>query len=119
MAHSPAALNLLGRLVANAGDGPVELLAGDYMTAFKNALEQPATRGGHVNALQHMVGYLRRVLTEEERRSVSDAIEQFAAGDTSLATPLSLIRRHAVTHRIQYLLDQVYLNVSRPVEVEA
>ena len=119
MAHSPAALNRLGRLVANAGDGPVELLTGDYMTAFKNALEQPATRGGHVNALQHMVGYLRRVLTEEERRSVSDAIEQFAAGHASLAVPLSLIRRHAVTHRIQYLLDQVYLDVSRPVELEA
>ena len=119
MAHSPAALNLLGRLVANAGDGPVELLAGDYMTTFKNALEQPATRGGHVNALQHMVGYLRCVLTEDERRSVSDAIEQFAAGHASLAVPLSLIRRHAVTHRIQYLLDQVYLDVSRPVELEA
>lgn len=117
MAHSPSALTLLGRLVANAGGQPVALLAAGYLSAFMDVLEQPATRGGHVNALQHMVGYLRKAVTDDERRRVSEAIEDFAAARTPLATPLALIRQHATAHRIQYLLDQTYLDEARPVNL--
>lgn len=119
MAHSPAALSVLGRLVAKAGTQPVPALLEKYWPVFRNAVEQPASRGAHVNVLQHMAGYLRPVLDDDERREVTAAIDDFAGGTTSLSIPIALIRRHATAHQIHYLLDQVYLHESMPVESEA
>lgn len=112
MAHSPAALNAMGRLVAAAGERPIPLLLAEYMTRFHQALAQPATRGGHVNALQHMVGYLRRDVSDEGRREIAEAIDAFASGTSPLSSALAIVRRHAAVHRIAYLLDQVYLDAS-------
>ena len=119
MAHSPAALNSMGRLVAAAGERPIPFLLAEYMKRFHLALAQPATRGGHVNALQHMVGYLRRAVSDDERQEIADAIAAFASGRSPLSSALTIIRRHAASHRIAYLLDQVYLDASPAAGAEA
>ena len=112
MAHSPLALSELGRLVASARDHPLTSVVNRYIMAFRTTIEQPATRGGHVNALQHMAGYLRHALADDERAAVTNAIAAFGAGRTALERPIALIRQHAAVHKVGYLLDQVYLNES-------
>ena len=117
MAHSPNTLRVLGRLVASAGavrSNDFERLACEYGALFRQALAQTATRGGHVNALQHMAGYLRRLASPREYLELTRAIEDFACGRSPLAHPVALVRRLAAAHAVGYLLNQVYPGAAGP-----
>lgn len=109
MAHCPAAVRTLGQLVAKAGVPGQPAVHAEYAARFEATLAQPLTRGGHANALQHMAGHLRGLLSREERRALADAIERYRSGDTPLGTPIGAVAAHAKRHRVPYLLDQVYL----------
>ena len=52
LAHSERHLRLLGRLLAEAGNGSPEAVTTRYGSAFMEALKQPATRKTNTNALQ-------------------------------------------------------------------
>jgi uncharacterized protein YbbK (DUF523 family)/uncharacterized protein YbgA (DUF1722 family) len=58
LAHDPAAYALIGRLVAEAGARPRDELGPAYRAGVLGALASPATRGRHVNTLQHLAGML-------------------------------------------------------------
>jgi len=109
MAHAPAAVGALGRLVARSGSGDLDDIWRQYDDTFRATVATPPSRGGHVNALLHSVGYFRGVVADNDRRGIVRAIELYAAGGSSLAAPMRIIRTHAEQHGIQYLLDQVYL----------
>ena len=109
LAHDQVACRALGRLVAGAGGRPLKAVGDEYEAAFTRGLRMPATRGQHVNVLQHMVGYLKRLLTETERRELDDTIDTYRAGTTPLKIPLTLIRQHISRHDITYLAEQSYL----------
>ena len=111
MAHAPATVSALGRLVAGAGSGgDLVQVWEEYQTRFQATLAMPASRGGHVNALLHAVGYFRGI-DDATRHEVVRAIELFAAGASSLASPIRLIRMHADRLGITYLTDQVYFKL--------
>lgn len=109
MAHAPAAVSALGRLVARAGVADLALTWQEYETRFRSTLSMPPSRGGHVNALLHAVGYFRGVVDDVRRQELARTIELYAAGASSLAAPVRLIRQMAAEHGIGYLIDQVYL----------
>jgi uncharacterized protein YbgA (DUF1722 family) len=109
MAHAPAAVGVLGRLVARSGGGDLDDIWRQYDEKFRATLAQSPSRGAHVNALLHAVGYFRGVVADTDRRGIVRSIELYAAGACSLASPMRIIRAHAEQHAIQYLLDQVYL----------
>lgn len=112
MAHAPAIVSALGRLVAGAGPrGDLGRVWDEYVATFQATLAKPASRGGHVNALLHAVGYFCGILDDATRHEVVHAIELFAAGASSLASPIRLIRMHADRLGIAYLTDQVYLTL--------
>lgn len=111
MAHAPASVSALGRLVATAGAGDLARVWSEYDAGFRSTLSTPPTRGGHVNALLHAVGYFRGVADAAQRQTLARAIESYAAGASSLSAPARLIRQLAAEHGIGYLLDQVYLQV--------
>jgi uncharacterized protein YbgA (DUF1722 family) len=111
MAHAPASVSALGRLVASAGTGDLVRIWSEYEAGFRSTLSRPPSRGGHVNALLHAVGYFRGVADEAKRRELARAIEMYAAGASSLSAPARLIRKLAAEHHIGYLLDQVYLQM--------
>ena len=68
----------------------------------------PATRGRHVNVLQHMAGYFDDA-DVESRRELAASIEDYGRGLVPLVVPLTLVAHHARLHDVRYLLDQVYL----------
>ncbi|MCC7043693.1 MAG: YbgA family protein, partial [Acidobacteria bacterium] len=87
MAHAPASVSALGRLVASAGTGDLVRIWSEYEAGFRSTLSMPPSRGGHVNALLHAVGYFRGVADEAKRRELARAIELYAAGASSLSAP--------------------------------
>jgi uncharacterized protein YbgA (DUF1722 family) len=109
LAHSPAHYTKLGRLVAGAGRHALPRVMDDYGMLFMQALAVPATRGRHVNVLEHIAGFFKTALPEPEREALAGMIERYRRGDTSLAAPLTLIRDQVRRLGVAYLDEQVYL----------
>jgi uncharacterized protein YbgA (DUF1722 family)/uncharacterized protein YbbK (DUF523 family) len=110
MAHSPAAYQALGRLVARAKTTPRAELREKYESAFMAALGQVATPGRHANVLQHMMGYVTRSLGHAETRELDALIGDYRRGLVPLLAPITLLRHHLRRQRVEYLLGQVYLD---------
>jgi len=108
LAHAPAAYARLGRLVASAKGRVASALLDTYAAEFMEALAVPATRGRHVNVLQHMAGYFDEA-DAGSRRELAATIADYGRGLVPLVVPLTLIAHHARRQDVRYLLDQVYL----------
>ncbi len=108
-AHDEARYRELGRLVADAASIPRPAFRDQYMDLFMEAMKRQATVRKHVNVLQHMVGFLRRVDDEAGRAEMQEAIEDYRAGLVPLIVPTTLIRHLARRHDQAYLLESSYL----------
>lgn len=112
-AHDPQRYRRMGRLVAGAGRGDPDALADAYAAELMAALEKPAGRRAHYNALQHAAGQLRGRIDAGERAGLHDAIERYAAGDAPLVEPMTLLRHHRARHGSDWLARRRYLD-ARP-----
>jgi uncharacterized protein YbgA (DUF1722 family) len=108
LAHSPAAYADLGRLIAEVGRSRAVDVVAEYAWRFASALRATPTTGRHVNVLQHAAGYLRGQLPGDALRGIETAIADYQRGQTGLAVPRELLRRHAASCRVTYLTDQFY-----------
>jgi uncharacterized protein YbgA (DUF1722 family)/uncharacterized protein YbbK (DUF523 family) len=108
LAHSPAHYARLGRLVAGAGRLSESMLA-EYAWLLMAGLAVRATRARHANVLQHMAGFFKRQLADEERAELGEVIEDYRRGLVPLVVPLTLVRHHVRRLGVGYLRDQVYL----------
>ena len=109
MAHSPAAYQELGRLVAQGASLGRHDLARQYSQRFMAALSNIATRPRHANVLQHMVGYFREPLDRASKAELLGAIDDYVRELVPLVVPIALIRHHVRVHDVAYLAGQVYL----------
>lgn len=110
MAHSIAAYQELGRLVASAKATPRERLRARYTAAFMTALALIATPRRHTNVLQHMAGYFKKLLDAPSRAELASAIDDYRRGLVPLIVPITLLRHHVRQHAMTYLAEQVYLD---------
>jgi uncharacterized protein YbgA (DUF1722 family)/uncharacterized protein YbbK (DUF523 family) len=109
LAHSPARYASLGRMVAGVRGRLSRRVMDEYAESFMGALAVLASRGRHVNVLQHMAGYFQDLADADSRRELADTIADYQRGLVPLVVPLTLIVHHARRHDVRYLLDQVYL----------
>lgn len=109
MASHPQQYKALGRLLADMGKyDPVEF-GPRYFSQLMVALKRCATRGTHSNVLQHLSGYLKRALNNEDRREIAHVIEQYRRGIVPLVVPLTLLKHHFRRHPDDYVARQAYL----------
>jgi len=109
MAHSVAAYRELGRLVAAAKTAKRSDLRDDYTRGFMTALAAIATPRKHTNVLQHMTGYLKKVLDDGSKAELQATIEDYRTGLVPLIVPITLLRHHVRHHGVAYLAGQTYL----------
>jgi uncharacterized protein YbgA (DUF1722 family) len=112
MAHSPAAYQRLGRLVATAKGSPRESLRQRYEGEFMAALTVLATPGRHANVLQHMLGYVSPALDRDQRAEIEGLVDDHRRELVPLLAPLTLLCHHARRLGVGYLLGQAYLQPS-------
>lgn len=108
LAHDPESYRSLGRVVANAKKTPDVLER--YRAAFLAAMAKKATRGRHVNVLQHMAGYFKDSSPTEEKQELAQTIADYRAGLVPLIVPITLLRHLVKRHGVSYLASQSYLN---------
>lgn len=114
MAHSPEHYRLLGRLVAEAGSRPLDVLAEEYIRGFMETLKQRATRKRHANVLMHLMGYLKKQLDSADKAELLGLIEAYRLGQVPLIVPITLLKHHFRRFPDPYIATQVYLNPHPP-----
>jgi len=109
MAHDLKGYRQLGKLVADPKAHPRQQLAEEYGRVFMESLRKIATVRKQVNVLQHLLGYLKKLLTPEERHELVDMIEDYRQELVPLVVPITLFRHHVRLHGVEYLAGQSYL----------
>jgi uncharacterized protein YbgA (DUF1722 family)/uncharacterized protein YbbK (DUF523 family) len=110
MARNQAGMRRLGRLLGTSGkDAPLADLVGAYREGLTEVMRRPATRRGHTNVLQHLLGFVSDHLDREDRAELVEMIERYRLGLVPLIVPLTLIRHHVRRVDVPYLKDQAYL----------
>ena len=109
MAHSQVAYRELGRMLAESSALPFDDVLADYFPVFMRAISSPATRAGHCNVLQHILGYLKKTVPGSARQDIDAVIAQYRRGDVNLATPLTLLSHHIQQSGSDYVRMQRYL----------
>ena len=110
MARNQSAMRRMGKLLGEAEkDDSVRDLADAYLAGLTETLSRPASRRGHTNVLQHLLGFVSIGLDRQDRAELVETIERYRQGLVPLVVPLTLVRHHVRRQRVDYLRDQVYL----------
>lgn len=109
MSHCLNAYRALGPLVAAAKKDNLQMTAQRYIAELMAALKQRATRGRHVNVLQHIQGYLKLHLDGEDKAELSEAIAQYLRGQVPLIVPITLLNHYFRKHPNDYIRDSWYM----------
>jgi uncharacterized protein YbgA (DUF1722 family)/uncharacterized protein YbbK (DUF523 family) len=110
MAHGTVYCRALGRLLAQANTRRHRQLCEQYGAGFMDALKHPATRKRHANALQHLMGYLKKHLDGADKAELMETIDAYRLGQIPLLAPLTLLKQHFRRFPHPYVQKQVYLN---------
>ncbi len=116
LAHSSKHYTQLGRIVANAGKKDKEELKKEYLTTLMSALRLLATVKKNTNVLQHIVGFLKKFLTPDERKELSEIISNYYKKLIPLIVPITIINHYVKKYNEPYLKRQYYLN-PHPLEL--
>lgn len=117
MAHSPAVLRELGRLVAHARESKRREIVASYETFMVKALKLMATTKKNTNVLMHMLGFLKEHLSGDEKQEMLERIEQYRQEFIPLVVPVTLLQHYVRKYKQPYLLRQYYLN-PHPIELK-
>ena len=110
LAHSTDDYRALGRLVAAGKSLPRPALRERYEAAFMATLAKPTSPGRHANVLTHLLGHLKTLLDDGDKRELLDLIEEHRRGRLPLVVPRTLLAHHARRLRATYVLGQTYVN---------
>ena len=110
LSHNRKKYDEMGQLVASAKNIKQEELKARYSKLFAEALTYISTPKKNTDVLLHMIGFLKQMLTKEEKMDILSVIEDYRKEILPLVVPVTLIYHQVKKYKIKYLLDQVYLN---------
>jgi uncharacterized protein YbgA (DUF1722 family)/uncharacterized protein YbbK (DUF523 family) len=111
MAHNPSHYQEMGRLVAQAGSLPWDELTAQYGQLLMEGLGVMTSPGKHANVLQHLMGFVKEVLTREDKAELLGLIENYRNELVPLIVPVTLLQHHLRRHPVpDWVHQQVYLN---------
>ncbi len=110
LSHNRKNYQILGKLVGGLKKGKWMDVRNAYSKIFMETLTFKSTAKKNTDVLMHMMGFLKNLLSTEEKRGVLEAIESYRNEWTPLIVPITLIQHYARKHEIEYLQSQIYLN---------
>jgi len=110
LAHSPRHYQSLGRLVATSKKMSPAEIRQEYSPVFMDALKTKSTTSKNINVLHHILGFLKKLISADEKKSILEAIEDYRAGMVPLVVPLTLLKHYVILNDVEYIRDQIYLN---------
>jgi uncharacterized protein YbgA (DUF1722 family)/uncharacterized protein YbbK (DUF523 family) len=110
LAHSRKHYQILGKIVAEVKNNPWNRVLSSYIFSFMEALTLKSTTKKNTDVLLHMIGFLKKMLTKSEKEDILAAIEDYRNELIPLIVPATLVRHQVKKHKIEYLMNQIYLN---------
>ena len=107
--HDQVDARRLGRELAEAHQQPVQDYAPRYLAELMKILKITAKRSNHVNVLEHIRGYLKRNLDRDDKKELSDSIENYRRGLLPLIVPITLLRHHFRKYPNEYIERSYYM----------
>jgi uncharacterized protein YbgA (DUF1722 family)/uncharacterized protein YbbK (DUF523 family) len=99
----------LGRELSEAHRESVEEYAERYLVELMRILRIYAKRSNHVNVLEHVRGYLKHDLDKDDKRELSESIENYRLGLLPLIVPITLLRHHFRKNPNEYIERSYYM----------
>ncbi|QPK64413.1 DUF1722 domain-containing protein [Methylomonas sp. LL1] len=116
MSHDQNLAKELGRLIADVRSDNIENIARRYVVDLMACLKIVASRGNHVNVLQHIQGYLKTKLDSDDKQELVETIETYRQGNVPLIVPLTLLRHH-FRRQPDAFIDQSFYMTPHPAEL--
>lgn len=116
MSHEQNQARELGRIVAGVTNANIETVASSYLSALMACLKIVASRGNHVNVLQHIQGYLKHKLDSDDKQELGETIENYRIGLLPLIVPLTLLRHHFRREPDEFIDNSFYM-LPHPAEL--
>ena len=74
-------------------------------------LSYQATNKKHANVLQHILGYLKKSITNDDKAELLNLIDDYRLELNPLIVPITLLKHHLGKSSVpSWLLNQTYLN---------
>lgn len=109
MSHNPGEAKLLGKICAASAPEGFDETLNSYTNQAMRTLETKSSPGKHHNVLQHILGFFKNVLDQEDRHEVLHHLKNYKVGMCTLAVPLSILAHHLrKTSASEWLASQVY-----------
>ncbi len=109
LSHNQDLTRDLGRNLSQSSAMDINDYADKYITKLMVILRIKATRGNHVNVLQHIQGYLKKHLESDDKKELTDSIEQYRKGFLPLIVPITLLRHHFMKYPDSYIEQSYYM----------
>jgi uncharacterized protein YbgA (DUF1722 family)/uncharacterized protein YbbK (DUF523 family) len=109
LAHCEKIYRQMGPLIADLKSEPLEDIADRYLHLFMDAMSRRVSRGAHANALQHVMGFLKESMGQEEKQVLNEQINAYRRGEVPLVVPMTLLRMAQRREPVDYLHSQQYL----------
>jgi uncharacterized protein YbgA (DUF1722 family)/uncharacterized protein YbbK (DUF523 family) len=116
MSHSQKHYTTLGKLVAAPKKVRRDELHSRYLGTLLEGLGFMATVKKNTNVLQHMAGYFKDKLSEDEKKELQDVITNYHRELVPLVVPITLLQHYVRKYNVEYLMQQAYLN-PHPLEL--
>jgi uncharacterized protein YbgA (DUF1722 family)/uncharacterized protein YbbK (DUF523 family) len=110
MSHDQDKARELGRKLSEIKSDAIASFALEYEASLMSLLKIKATRKNNVNVLQHIQGYLKNFLDKEDKRELTEVIEQYRLGFLPLIVPITLLKHHFMKHPNDYIGDSYFIN---------
>jgi len=110
LSHSQQHYRDMGKWVAQGKGLPAAELYSRYEVQLLEALRLKPSVKKHVNVLQHMMGYFKKVLSSDEKQELLEVISSYYQGLIPLIVPITLFNHYVRKYQEPYLSQQTYLN---------
>lgn len=117
LSHSTDIYRQMGKLVAGTDQLADRELFECYLALLVKGLRLRTTVPKHVNVLQHVLGYFKKMLSADEKQEVLSIIDSYRARQLPLIVPITLLNHFVRKYDQTYLKQQVYLN-PHPAELQ-
>lgn len=110
MSHCQVKARELGSMLAVDDGIDLSILADTYEQEMMALLKHVATRKNHVNTLQHIQGYLKNSLDEQDKMQLTQMIDEYRMGLLPLIVPVTLLRYFFKKYPNDYIYKSYYLS---------
>ncbi len=109
-AYNEKEMRILGRLVANTENKPLQEVLRDYETHLYSALKRAPTCSTYTNVLINSLGYFSDDITPGEKQFFLKQIQNYRDGRTPLIVPVDIMKSWIIRTNKEYLDNQTFFN---------